>query len=155
LRIFDETGRFIRQVGRAGDGPGEYRFPGPFGFIGDTIWIAEGRTGRMTLFDSAGTLLATRTLGSRTERISPIGVTGEDDFLVLSPAGPPSLSRLDVGRVFFDQSIERRNGAGEVLATIVTYTVEAGALITGAGGMSVVVYEPFHALPLVQYRHDT
>jgi hypothetical protein len=43
LRVFDFDGRFIRAIGRRGDGPGEFRRPFAVGVLGDTIWTADYR----------------------------------------------------------------------------------------------------------------
>lgn len=56
LRLFDAEGRFVRTVGRQGDGPGEFAFnpcafPGP----GDEVWVESGR--RWQRFDTAGAFL--------------------------------------------------------------------------------------------------
>jgi hypothetical protein len=44
-----------RQLGRAGDGPGEYRFPmAPFAGIGDTTWILDATLRRLHVIASDG-----------------------------------------------------------------------------------------------------
>jgi hypothetical protein len=60
LRLFDASGRFVRSVGRQGQGPGEFNanpcaYPGPNG----EIWVEDFRQQRWTRFDSAGKLVGT------------------------------------------------------------------------------------------------
>jgi hypothetical protein len=60
LRLFDATGRFVRSVGRRGQGPGEFgqnscAYPGPNG----EIWVQDIQQDRWTRFDPEGRLLGT------------------------------------------------------------------------------------------------
>lgn len=59
VRVFDETGRPLRTVGRKGAGPGEFATPRRMGFLGDTLWVWDASQRRVTLFESGETLLAT------------------------------------------------------------------------------------------------
>jgi len=43
IRVFDDEGRFLRRIGRPGDGPGEFGRLGPVGVLGDTIWAVDCR----------------------------------------------------------------------------------------------------------------
>jgi hypothetical protein len=54
-----------RQVGRQGDGPGEYRFPmAPFAGRGDTTWIVDAVLRRLHLVTAAGTIPSSVSLPS-------------------------------------------------------------------------------------------
>lgn len=56
IGLFDRTGKFVRQLGRAGEGPGEYRQP----FVAlhrDTLVIQDPRLGRVTLMNLDGKVL--------------------------------------------------------------------------------------------------
>ncbi len=58
VRVFDETGQFVRQFGREGQGPGEFSSPSAIGF--DTqgrFWVRDQT--RYSIFDGAGGLLET------------------------------------------------------------------------------------------------
>lgn len=66
IRVYDQSGQLLRRIGRKGGGPGEFDSPPMFGVKGDTLWAFENFTGRITLFDRAGTVVATgRTPGLR------------------------------------------------------------------------------------------
>ena len=58
LRVFSPTGEYVRTVGRAGGGPGEFRQPvrvdeGPDG----NLWVMDPQNTRLSVFDSAGAYL--------------------------------------------------------------------------------------------------
>lgn len=60
VRVFAEDGKFLRIIGRAGEGPGEFREPN--GIVWDssgTLWVTDRENARYTRFDTAGTLLET------------------------------------------------------------------------------------------------
>lgn len=60
--IFGRDGRFLRRLGRVGDGPGEYRRPAAVEVSGDTIFVFDGQAARMTVLDGRGRLLWTAPL---------------------------------------------------------------------------------------------
>lgn len=50
IMIFDSAGRYMRSFGRAGDGPGEYRFAlPPVPTVGDTLLVFDVSRRRMTI----------------------------------------------------------------------------------------------------------
>jgi len=58
VRVFDHDGRFVRTIGRFGEGPGEFGYIGQPGVMGDTLWVSDGRgQGWMHYFTLDGTLL--------------------------------------------------------------------------------------------------
>ncbi len=59
LFLFDARGALVRRIGRAGDGPGEYRSLGGAGFLGDTLWTSDPQLQRVTLFTVDGRVLRT------------------------------------------------------------------------------------------------
>lgn len=50
LLVVSNNGSHTRAVGRAGDGPGEFRGPTAVGFVGDTLWVADDASRRITYF---------------------------------------------------------------------------------------------------------
>ncbi len=53
VRLYDRTGRFIRNIGRPGAGPGEYRQPMPTLFH-DTLMIHDGKLNRIDVMTLDG-----------------------------------------------------------------------------------------------------
>ena len=54
IKLFDTTGRLVRQAGRKGQGPGEFQsMSGLWTLPGDTIVVADGSQRRLVFFDGA------------------------------------------------------------------------------------------------------
>ncbi len=58
IKVFDSTGRFLRTIGRDGQGPGEYRAPFLAMWHGDVV-VHDPQLRRLTLFDTAGKVVTT------------------------------------------------------------------------------------------------
>jgi hypothetical protein len=56
----DATGR-VRSVGRSGSGPGEFSLMTSMEWLGDTLWVGDGRLARVQLFSDTGALLRVMT----------------------------------------------------------------------------------------------
>ncbi|MGQ0814230.1 MAG: 6-bladed beta-propeller [Gemmatimonadota bacterium] len=54
---FDSMGRFLNMVGRAGAGPGEFRWPARLIWVGDTLGVWDVSLMRLTLFTPEGRVL--------------------------------------------------------------------------------------------------
>ena len=54
ITMFDSTGRWIRNIGRQGNGPGEFSSIGTFGFFSDSIWVIDPDAKRVQLFLADG-----------------------------------------------------------------------------------------------------
>ncbi|MEP6590984.1 MAG: 6-bladed beta-propeller [Gemmatimonadota bacterium] len=52
-KLFDASGRFLRQIGREGDGPGEYR-RAKLATRGDSVVLFAGAAGRVTILTTSG-----------------------------------------------------------------------------------------------------
>jgi hypothetical protein len=72
ISVFDAQGRFMREFGRAGGGPGEFRAMGRIGWAGDTLWAMDVGGGRVHLFDAD--LQFVRTVTPQLSELPP-GVT--------------------------------------------------------------------------------
>ena len=85
IYVFDSEGDFVRTLGGQGDGPGEFRNAlGPAIGPGDTLWVADQRAPRYSMFGPDGTFLGVRQRrgiasgGAGTERCT---MTPDGDYL--------------------------------------------------------------------------
>ena len=54
IKVFSGEGRFLRSIGRKGDGPGELNFPSGVAAAGDAIVVADKLNFRIRIFDGEG-----------------------------------------------------------------------------------------------------
>lgn len=59
IRVFDQTGKPKRTIGKPGAGPGEFRKLGTIGFLGDTLYAVDSELRRITLFSPLGRVVRT------------------------------------------------------------------------------------------------
>ncbi|HPF60943.1 MAG: 6-bladed beta-propeller [Gemmatimonadetes bacterium] len=57
VEIYDRDGRFVRLIGRAGGGTGEYLMPSALAITGDTLVVNDARQGRVLLYSLSGRFL--------------------------------------------------------------------------------------------------
>jgi len=63
VRVYDDGGRHIMDIGSEGDGPGEFRDPDALLVADDgRVFVRDSRQGRITVFDADGGLIDTRPL---------------------------------------------------------------------------------------------
>ena len=77
--VFDPDGAYRGEIGRQGDGPGEFRSLTGLGMHGDTLWAGDAMSGRVTRFLPDGSLLEIIT--------PPPSVRGVPSFLTLAADG--------------------------------------------------------------------
>ena len=61
VTVLDPGGGFVRYIGGAGEGPGEFTIVGNFAFVGDTLWLQDWPELHISFFDSAGAHIRTET----------------------------------------------------------------------------------------------
>lgn len=93
-RLFDSTGRFVRVIGRLGEGPNEYRRPGHIHRVNDSAWIYDMALRRITALLPPDTIGPTRLWPLTPHSLLPLA----DGTFVLSEdrwgSGPP-MSHVD------------------------------------------------------------
>lgn len=77
IDVLDERGSLLRQFGREGDGPGEFRRPRSFVVARDTVLVLDRR--RIHFFDGDGTSLATHRLRFPDPEVGSPGFVGATD----------------------------------------------------------------------------
>lgn len=59
IYIYSPEGEYIRQIGRRGEGPGEFQVAAAHGIVGDTLWVRNAPAPRISKFLKDGTHLQT------------------------------------------------------------------------------------------------
>jgi len=95
--VLTPEGDLVRRIGRAGDGPGEFRSPGTVGWHGDTLWVTDAVSRRITWFHGGELVRSVRPPGVETTRAESALVTypapgGSAIVLVRRNPGPQGLA---------------------------------------------------------------
>lgn len=123
IRVHDRSGTHVTTIGGHGEGPGEFDNPGPMGFMGDTLWVMDYGTYRLSYFTLGGEFL-------RSENFT-IDLSGPMEASPPRPEGlladgtvrgrSPSWAHLVADGTITESAVLRLSTAGEVLDTIVAY----------------------------------
>jgi len=54
IKVYDSAGTYVRRIGRMGGGPGEFMSMFFMGWVGDTLWVYDGASSRISQFNQAG-----------------------------------------------------------------------------------------------------
>ncbi|MGE0439274.1 MAG: 6-bladed beta-propeller [Gemmatimonadales bacterium] len=135
LLRFTASGTFVARVGRAGDGPGEFRLPLLIGRGRDGVWVSDPMLRRVTTFSADYRTVRTRQLSV----VGPAAMTEDGSVLVFkndgsSVRGPGSKRRTT--------SVVRL-AEGEAPRTIATWVDEDLALRIAAGPGAFDLAQPF------------
>jgi len=145
ILVLGPDGRFVRKIGRNGAGPGEFQSAAQHGLIGDTLWVVNWPTPRISLFSVDGNHISTWNtpfdLGQRFA--SPTGISG------LFPGGRawvlPGGSPVGVlGRLMLPVLIGNRSMTDPDTVTMVP--TPRGMSIDGVGTWA---FDPMPSPPLV------
>lgn len=159
IRVHDAEGRPIRTIGRAGEGPGEFRSPGNIGFLGDTLWVYDGRTFRFTLFDADGALIESRGFpvdlgepGRNPPR--PSGMLSDGTVRGSAPAWSQEVA---AGTITHETEV-RFDSSGAVTDTLIRFSVENRVWElhdpASPNGLRRYRDQPFGAAPLVTISEE-
>jgi hypothetical protein len=140
LQYFDSTGKGLGKFGRAGEGPGEFRYVMRGGWKGDSAWVFDGALRRVTLISPARqlarTLLVPTSLRLRINAeaaaapvsgVTVTGMTDKGDLLTLAVG--QDAERKFVGMLARTDSA----GAGARVVAILNRQSEEGCAITANG----------------------
>ena len=116
IHVFDPEGEFLRTLGGQGDGPGEFRDAlGPAIAPGDTLWVADQRAPRYSIFAPDGTFIGTRVRrgassgGARTERCTIARDGGYTEWLTRYPKEEKTGDMADIDLLHFHPVRVSRN----------------------------------------------
>lgn len=164
IRVFDSTGRFLRNIGRRGNGPGEFQDVSRLGWSGDTLWVSDYQQSRISMFSQSGELLNSMTIGGpilpgvSARPTSPAALLKDGNVLGLPSAGsldPTSTPFVRMGRdgrlvETFGSRISDRvvttvgESSGEQFRFLSSPVVQQGSLwsLTLGGEALVIVHRP-------------
>ena len=97
LRVFSLTGDFLGFIGRAGEGPGEFREVGGMGLLADgRLWVHDPLLRRIQYFDSEGRVVSTERVRDHPAlrgRVSVRGLLEDGSQLVKYSASTGELAK--------------------------------------------------------------
>ena len=144
ILIFDSDGAYIGEMGRAGQGPGEFQFITGLGLHGDTLWVADAALGRVTRLLPNGRVL--ETISPRPPGALTFGqiTLAPDRSIVMSGSvtarmGPPE-DPTGRHRTYW----RRWRGDDQALDTLVVSEVgNEFMMVPGYGGTPRPIMQPF------------
>ena len=126
VKLHDAQGNLVRTVGREGEGPGEFKNVGTMGLIGDTLWVMDFSTYRLSFFDLDGGLIGTRALRldmGETPEERPPRPQGLFHDGTISGARP-SWSREVAAGTITESAVLRLDSLNNVLDTVAVSSLE-------------------------------
>lgn len=138
LRVFDSDGRHVRTIGGTGNGPGEFATaPSVAGLAGDTVFLFDVRSNRVTSFSVDGGLLDVLTLDATTVGRSLAIVRLEDGTYLSSSRWTPPSDEIEFHDVRLELDsivVARLDAAGRLLDTVRIMGDRARARMVQDGG---------------------
>ena len=108
--MYDRNGRFVKLIGRAGDGPGEFRRVRELKVWGDTLFASDAAVGRITYLSTDGKVLGTRSFIPGTDGI----VRLRAGLVAFGRNSTPSGAGLPLHLIGDGRTIIRSFGASDV-----------------------------------------
>jgi hypothetical protein len=157
VKVFHENGTFERVIGRRGRGPGEFLRIGALGILGDTLWLSDVESRRLTMMSLEGEVLQMLTFLEGVDGIPaglvilpPRGFLNTGDGVVY-PALPSALGTSDIGRRLPILTMDRSAKTFQILGYVETRHPSI-AVEYGTGTMFIV--QPFEDRTLVSIAPD-
>ncbi len=147
VAVFDPDGTYSHEVGRKGQGPGEFQYPGNLGWRADTLTVLDFSSG-IYLFSVDGTYhekigFAGPAPDGHTLPVRPILALADGTVLAMSPVG---VSTAISGRVA-DEVWLKTARDGAVLDTVLSLPLAGRYVsITGAGPSGEAVSAGTHPI---------
>ena len=124
IRIFSPQGKFVREIGRRGNGPGEFQFIATMRLSGDTLYVIDGGNRRVTLIDFTGKVLTTWSSepDPQSRRMMyPLGRARGGWYVAPIEPNMPSANQATVDTVRIDFTAEPQKGLQAPLRAVVRY----------------------------------
>jgi hypothetical protein len=125
LRKFSAGGELVREIGREGQGPGEFRNIGTLGIVGDTLWVLDFSGYVFSYFDLDGNLLGSESVPVEIVSMETLGPPRPGGLLRDGTlfGAPPAWSEMVATGQITETYWARLSRAGEILDTIASYSL--------------------------------
>lgn len=139
VKVFDAAGEYLRELGREGQGPGEFQDPRSVASYGEVVVVGASRNARWSHFDLDGNHLADYSY-PRFDNLELVLAT-DDDRLLASTTGFTEQEEVVLGYGIYSPETELIRQLVEITAPN-TPTIQRGTRRTYFSGMP-------HAIPTV------
>lgn len=140
IRVFDREGRVVRNIGRSGDGPGEFRGLGRMGWRGDTLYVTDYQLRRINYFLADGTALASERVA--TPELEPPFIPSVPNSFMRDGSGILTPAYF-VGMGSVDSVPLLRLGPGDALDTLLWMNRRNNTLSVAIGSSNMHTTQPF------------
>lgn len=151
VRVYEKNGRFLKTIGRQGQGPGEFNAPSGFSILGDNLYVADSANGRIQILTRAGDYLSSLKVPFRPSDV----VALTDDVIAVSylPSFRGEKENMICG---YSSSGEKLWECLEPALTgdsIFDTMVNRFLVLPGGPGEFLAVFKS-HSAPLHRFAHD-
>ena len=152
VAVFNREGEWIRDLGRSGEGPGEFRYPEEVGTSGGNVWVGDLHGLRLEVLSPAGASVASHRWDIPRDSLDDLAVPTallEDGSVLASP-------RRIISPNVRNRPYYRVTPEGEVLGLLYRQPVIDGDIFTASlpGGGFTVGLHPLPQSPLVSVLPD-
>lgn len=140
VRSYRMDGVLETNIGREGEGPGDFQMPVRAGFHGDGLWVWDVALGRLSVFNADGSF-------QDSERLGPGGRAGKlrDGSTIRVIAIPPTQERSDLPVLRFSGSNPTESGSADTLQLMRDVV---GPMHVRSGQITRTLQQPFSDNPL-------
>lgn len=128
IRVHSAEGRLVRTIGREGEGPGEFNGTGFMGLLGDSLWVLDIGTYRLSFFGLDGVFLGSQpmpfSLGRDMAALPPRPRGLFSDGTIRGSSMEPS--HLIANGTITHGMVLRLDSSAAVMDTVATYSLANG-----------------------------
>jgi hypothetical protein len=156
IRVFDSsTGKFVLQIGRAGEGPGEFRGLNWIGWKQDTLYAVDGNLQRVSMFSSKGEHLRTERIVSAvlaaTHRPASVSALNADGTVI----GESVISMFAVAKgLVTSNPVVLMTREGEIIRTLAERNLRNTMVQAAVGNRVAVFRQPMSEGSIIRYAPD-